>query len=253
LKDSKIRFSDRVENYKKYRPTYPIEAIEFIKDKCNIGRDCSIADIGSGTGISSASLIKVFQCNVFAVEPNEKMRAEAETLLSDNPLFHSINGSSENTSLDENSIQIITAFQSFHWFNKELSKLEFRRIAAEPKWIVFVWNDRKVDGTSFLKGYNDVLKSLPEYHKVNHKNLNSNEIEQFIETSNLMYNEYDNVQKLDYEGLIGRFFSSSYTPKTGTNEYQICRDKLMKLFKETNQNGFVELGYTTKIYMGKMK
>ena len=79
--DYKQRFSDRVENYIKYRPGYPDEIIPTLQLEFGLMDDDIVADIGSGTGISS----KLFLENgntVYGVEPNEPMRKAAEGLLS---------------------------------------------------------------------------------------------------------------------------------------------------------------------------
>lgn len=62
MKDPKKAFSDRVNDYKKFRPTYPIEAIIFVKNSLRVEDDWTIADVGSGTGISTDILLKVFGC-----------------------------------------------------------------------------------------------------------------------------------------------------------------------------------------------
>ena len=48
------RFSDRVENYVKYRPGYPPAMLQFFKERLGLTTDSVIADIGSGTGISDS-------------------------------------------------------------------------------------------------------------------------------------------------------------------------------------------------------
>ena len=69
-KDPTKRFSDRVENYVKYRPSYPIKLIDHLKKKNIITNGQNIADIGSGTGIFSELLLTTDN-NIFAVEPNK--------------------------------------------------------------------------------------------------------------------------------------------------------------------------------------
>lgn len=250
--DSKIRFSDRVENYKKYRPDYPLEALLFVKKTCKVDKDWRIADIGSGTGISTNALLDASGCHVFAVEPNDNMRIEAERNLSSNSRFHSIQGSSENTTLDNNSMNMISAFQAFHWFDKERTRTEFKRIITDPYWILLAWNDRKTEGSRFLEQYEEILHALPDYNKVNSKSTDRNIIESFIGSADLTFAEFSNTQRFDFEGLKGRFFSSSYTPAFGTEHYNMQIHKLKKLFDTTNKNGFVEFVYTTQIYLGKM-
>ncbi|HAY33224.1 MAG TPA: SAM-dependent methyltransferase, partial [Ignavibacteria bacterium] len=56
--DPRKRFSDRVENYVKYRPHYPEELLDFMKAECGLDQSSVIADIGSGTGISSELFLK---------------------------------------------------------------------------------------------------------------------------------------------------------------------------------------------------
>lgn len=51
--DSTKRFSNRVEDYVKYRPHYPREIVSFLADQYDLTNDKLIADIGAGTGISS--------------------------------------------------------------------------------------------------------------------------------------------------------------------------------------------------------
>ncbi len=55
MSDTVNRFSNRVENYVKYRPGYPSEVLETFRDEMNLTKDSVIADIGSGTGISARS------------------------------------------------------------------------------------------------------------------------------------------------------------------------------------------------------
>ena len=68
------RFSSRVENYIRYRPHYPAAIIDLLRDNCGLTRDSVIADIGSGTGISTKPLLEM-GFEVFAVEPNSALTA----------------------------------------------------------------------------------------------------------------------------------------------------------------------------------
>ena len=78
------RFSDRVENYVLYRPGYPGEALQALKEECGLARDHVVADLASGTGIWTRVLLENGN-PVFGVEPNAEMRAAGERLLA--PIF----------------------------------------------------------------------------------------------------------------------------------------------------------------------
>ena len=77
MKTSTTRFSDRAEDYMKYRPHYPQQIIEILKSKTGLSQNSIVADIGSGTGISTGLFLNNGN-KVFAVEPNKEMREAAE-------------------------------------------------------------------------------------------------------------------------------------------------------------------------------
>ena len=72
------RFSDRVDNYVKYRPSYTDAAIDIILT--GLEQTPVVADIGAGTGIS-AQLLANRGARVMAIEPNMAMRIAAQSLL----------------------------------------------------------------------------------------------------------------------------------------------------------------------------
>ena len=50
---STSRFSDRVDDYVRYRPDYPAALLEWLQRECSVTTDWLVADVGAGTGISS--------------------------------------------------------------------------------------------------------------------------------------------------------------------------------------------------------
>ena len=121
------RFSDRVSNYVRYRPSYPQALVDTLMTECRLNSQSTIADVGSGTGIFSRLMLDK-DCYVSGVEPNRNMREAAEQQLASYHKFSSIDGQSERTGLDDSSIDLITAAQSFHWFAAGDTRREFIRI-----------------------------------------------------------------------------------------------------------------------------
>jgi SAM-dependent methyltransferase len=253
MQDSKLRFSDRVSDYKKYRPSYPAETISFILENCQVNREWKIADIGSGTGISSRLLSSGLKCSVYAVEPNREMREAAESEEKGNKFFHSTNGSAEATTLETSSMNMVCAFQAFHWFDRAKAREEFLRILKEPKWVLLAWNVRVTNEPGFLEEYQRLLTEFPEYRIVDHRNVTSNQMETFFGNSKLRKKQVKTIQELDWEVLKGRFSSSSYTPKVGTEKYKEAVQKLKGLFDKHNDHGMVKFKYDTQLFLGKMR
>src|ERR1700686_1062476 len=92
------RFSDRVENYVRYRPGYPQQALQVLREECGLAPKHVLADIASGTGIWTRMLLENGN-QVFGVEPNAEMGQAGERLLAGFPGFTSVGGTAEATPL----------------------------------------------------------------------------------------------------------------------------------------------------------
>ena len=128
------RFSDRVENYVRYRPGYPPEVLQALQAECGLLPSHAVADIASGTGIWTRQLLENGN-PVFGVEPNAEMRLAGERLLAAFPNFTSIAGTAEATTLSDQSVDFVTAAQAAHWFDRKESRSEFVRILKLGGWL----------------------------------------------------------------------------------------------------------------------
>ena len=246
------RFSDRVENYVKYRPDYPSAVTERLQELKILNNNYVVADIGSGTGISSKLFLQN-GCEVFGIEPNQEMRHAAEVFLKDENKFHSVNAPAENTTLENNSVDIVLAGQAFHWFDVEKSKTEFKRILKPNGNVVLMWNDRRTDSTDFLKAYEDLLKMFgTDYLKVNHKNIDEKIFDSFFGINKWKTFSVENFQDFTFEGLKGRLFSSSYVPTEDHPDSAFMLSVLKKIFTRYQENGLVRFEYDTRIFYGQL-
>jgi ubiquinone/menaquinone biosynthesis C-methylase UbiE len=247
--DSKRRFSNRVENYIKYRPGYPQEAIEFIFQHTGFNNDSVISDIGSGTGI----LTKYFNNRVnkiFAVEPNDEMRTAAEGLLKSQKNFISVNASAEQTTLDDDSVDGIAIAQAFHWFDRNKVRKEFKRILKRDGYVILIWNNH-LTNTPFLAEYEELLiKYANDYNEVDHRNLAKDDFDSFY--SNYEKKVFAHKQVFDFEGLAGRIMSASYCPLPGEDNYLILFKSLKEAFDRYSINDRVDFNYETDVYVGRI-
>ena len=133
MPDSVSRFSRTVENYVKYRPSYPQAIVEFLQAACYLTDGATIADIGSGTGLLSEVFLKSGY-RVVGVEPNPDMRLASQQFLQNYPRFTSVVATAEETTLDRQSIDMITAGQAFQWFDRDNCRQEFARILKPEGW-----------------------------------------------------------------------------------------------------------------------
>jgi SAM-dependent methyltransferase len=251
MSNSTTRFSDRVEDYVKYRPHYPAVVIGYLQDTYSFLPDWVVADIGSGTGISSELFLAAGN-RVEAVEPNREMRMKAEELLSGYPGFVSIDGTAEATGLPDASVDLIVAGQAFHWFEPVATRREFVRIARPGAVVALIWNERLIL-SAFEQEYEAlILEYAGDYKTINHKNITDDRIGMFFHPQTFVLTVFDNEQLFDFEGLTGRLLSSSYIPKDGP-VHDAMMKALVALFERHQSGGRVRVGYETKVYTGVIR
>jgi SAM-dependent methyltransferase len=248
----KERFSNRAENYVKYRPHYPIEILDFLKKEICCQKEDVISDIGSGTGILSELFLKNGNV-VFGVEPNKKMREAGKEYLKNYENFKSNDGSAENTGLANESIDMIVVGQAFHWFDVLKCKTEFQRILKNKKNVLLIWNERILDDSGFMSDYESIIqKCIKDYGEVTHRRVDENKIKLFFSTDQLNLKCFHNSQKLDFDGLMGRTLSASYTPTEDSSYFNMFREDLKNIFSKFQKGGIVEMIYKTKLYWGNL-
>jgi len=250
--DPTKRFSDRVDNYVKYRPTYPPEVLDYLKVECNLTTSSVIADVGAGTGIFTKLLLdKGYK--VFAVEPNQPMLDAAIEQLSSKQNFIPISGTAGGTTLPDHSIDMVVCAQAFHWFSNDNTRVEFNRILKPGGKAALIWNNRATNTDQFSIEYDALLKNdSVDYNKVNHQNIKDLDFKVFFKDGIYEIKKFTNSQIFDKEGLIGRAFSSSYVPPQGTDKGEVFLKLLKELFAKYNKDGRISFHYQTEIYLGEV-
>ncbi len=247
------RFSSRVEDYIRHRPSYPQEVLTLLEHECGFTDDSVVADIGAGTGI----LTRLFLDNenaVFAVEPNEKMREAADRLLGRYGRYLSVSGRAEFTRLRSESVDFVTAGQAFHWFDREQARAEFLRILKPEGWVVLIWNDRRLTDAPFVAAYEAFLeKHGIDYADVKHRDGVARQVDEFFGPARHRTATLANHQRLDFEGLRGRLLSASYIPQEGHPGYEPMLRDLQRLFGDYQDGGAVTLEYDTRLYFGQLQ
>jgi len=250
VKNATQRFSSRVDDYVRFRPGYPPEIVELLKKECGLTSDNVIADIASGTGIFTRTLLENGN-RVFGIEPNNEMRRAGERFLPNYPRFKSIAGTAEATTLPDHCVDFVTAAQAAHWFDRENARHEFIRILKPGGWLVLVWNDRRMDATEFQREYEQLLRTYgTDYEDVRHAG-KTLAIHGFFSKS-FQTHTFEYKQTFDYAGLEGRLLSSSYIPQKDHAQYNPMLHELRRIFDRHQLNGLVSFDYDTRVYYGQL-
>lgn len=245
----KNEFNNKTKEYALGRPSYQTEVLKKIKE-LGINENSSIADIGAGTGLLT-NLLGELGCNVLAIEPNEYMLEECKKYCSNNKTIEFINAPAEETTLKENSVDVITIAQAFHWFDKQLCKKEFQRILKKDGYVIILFNEMQLD-SQLAKEYTSILHK----YKVKTNAGISADFDPDKEKFNFFGQDYtklyyDNWHTLTEEGFVGGALSLSYTPSKQDSTYDEFVAELQKIFSKYQQNGKVAFHYKTEVCICK--
>ena len=252
MSDPTQRFSDRVDTYVRHRPSYPPALLASLAERAHLTDRSTIADVGSGTGIFTASLLPLAR-RVYAVEPNAAMRAAAEAKLGKDPRFTSIAAPAEATTLDAASVDLVTVAQAFHWFDAPACRREFTRILRPGGSVGLIWNERQTASTPFMADYERLLKTRArDYDQVKHSRVDEVAIRAFFSPGTFEKIESPNDQSFDLAGVMGRALSSSYVPNVGQPGHGEFVAELERIFHRHAQNGRVEFAHVTRLFLGHL-
>jgi len=259
VRDSKQRFSNRVEDYVRHRPGYPREALDVLRDGCGLTAEAVVVDVGSGTGL----LAQLFLENgnlVYGVEPNAAMRDAGEQFLEKYPHFCSVAGSAEATTLPDACADFVVAGQAFHWFEPKAARIEFTRVLRPARpggqggCVAVIWNERVSDRTAFQREYAALLREYcDDYAKVAETYPQYARLSDFFGRGAFAEKLLPNAQVFDFDGLRGRLLSSSYAPRAGHPKHEPMLAALREIFDRRAEEGRVRFEYQTHVYYGRLE
>ncbi|WP_008310958.1 class I SAM-dependent methyltransferase [Leptolyngbya sp. PCC 6406] len=249
-------FSDRGEDYEKYRPIYPASAIDTILSGLESLTQITAVDVGAGTGIG-ARLLANRGVRVVAIEPNEEMRTAATP----HEGVEFLAGTAEQIPLKNVSVDLVTSFQAFHWFDFDKSLQEFRRILKSGGRLALIWSfwDQS-DPVS--KEYTRLLFEASKDRepqsqsriqlKTWFKGIRYQLFWQGLwlpSFTRLQRHEFMSNQYLDFLGLIGLARSQGFTPSGGEDLEKLMSDLTVFHQRFCDPQNSVRLIYRTRLYI----
>ena len=132
------------QEYSRFRPEYPAALFDHIRSLWPPPRQPLVIDVGAGTGKASAPLVDR-DVSTISVEPSLAMIAEGRRSY---PKLKYVCATSEEIPIESNAADLVTAAQSFHWFNAPRALAEFARILKPRGYVCLFWNSRTSDSAA---------------------------------------------------------------------------------------------------------
>jgi SAM-dependent methyltransferase len=230
MSDVTERFSNRAEDYAKFRPAYPAAVVDAVLDGFLAP---IVADIGAGTGIASHLLAERAKL-VYAVEPNPPMRMS----IAPHPRIRAVEGTAEATTLDDGAVDVAAAFQALHWFDRKLALREFARIVRADGRIAAIWN-RRDRSDEFTERYEAVVAKYGERVTPADRASRTDSLLDEFDAEGFANARIVTIRHrlpLNWQHLIGFVRSCSYLPRSGS-AYDAMEAELRELFLRWEADG----------------
>ncbi|HWP09616.1 MAG TPA: class I SAM-dependent methyltransferase [Polyangiaceae bacterium] len=239
------RFSNRADDYARYRPSYPTEAIDALLRGLGAPETLYAVDVGAGTGISSR-LLAGRGVHVTAVEPNREMREAAAA----DPRVTFVDGTAETLPVADGGADLVLAAQAFHWFRAEPSVREMARALRAGGRLALMWNRRSVKD-SFTAGYRDALLAIGANPTLEAMESDVGAVERSGLFGPTHVELVVHAQPLDRDALVGRALSASYVPKDGPALETLVAELDALFARHAGASGKVAMIYETEIRLSE--
>jgi SAM-dependent methyltransferase len=242
--------------YHKSRPSYPPQVFQYIKSLLTTSKKDTgtIVDVAAGTGKFTIGLFETFpNAKIIALEPVDEMRKNIPNEIT------KIKGFADKMPFMKQSVDVLTAAQSFHWFNNLDTLQEFHRVLRKDGHLILLWNYEREDLVPESDGnwFRDV--------KVAYEAKEKNEVPQYRTGAWKMVWESKEAENLfslplkhwqfrwnDYlteNELWHRIASKSYVSRLPSHEFNTLETGIRLLMKQApHEQGKLVIPYSTDVY-----
>lgn len=230
------RFTRAVEDYQRYRPDYP-PALGRLIDGLRLPDRARVVDLGAGTGIATRRLQRA-NWNVLGLEPN---RAMAQAGSAGGGSF--AQGRAEQLPLGDQTVDLFTGGQCWHWFEMGSALAELERVARPGAWSLAFWNVRKQVGPWL--GYEALLQQyVGGYSGAGQRPTTLERVAERLGRPLELWELWPFEDLLDWEQVLGRTRSTSNVLH-GVEDREAFEADLHAWFRGEARGGRVALPYET--------
>lgn len=242
-------YTDLAEAYLK-RPDYAQNAIEAMLKIAGVKKGMQVCDIGAGAAHLTLKLAE-YGLNVYAVEPNDAMRANGIKRTSQYKNVRWFEGIGEHTGMDDDNFNLVTFGSSFNVCDRQKALIETKRILKAGGWFACMWNHRDLSDPLQKEIENILKEEIPDYSYGTRREDQTQVINQSGLFSDVVYLEGNVVHEILAEDFIEGWKSHGTVQRQSKEKFLSVNNKIQKLV-ESKGVEYVKVPYTTRIWMASL-
>ncbi len=159
----RVAFGEYADTYDLVRPGWPMSTVTWMLGSPAATRVRRVVDLGAGTGKGTRAIAALGH-QVIAVEPSAGMRAALTASLAALPAevagrISTTAGNAERIPVETGSVDVVTVFQAWHWFDAEAAAAECARVLRPGGWLSIGWH-RRSEEAGWLRELSDLVNHL---------------------------------------------------------------------------------------------
>jgi ubiquinone/menaquinone biosynthesis C-methylase UbiE len=226
--------------YERARPEYPPEAIDFLHE-LGLSPDSDVLDLAAGTGKLTRALVAAGG-RVTAVEPLFAMRQMLQQRL---PEANVMEGTAERIPVQDESIDLVTVAQAFHWFDAGAAMGEIARVLRAGGGLSVIYNvrDETVEWMAMISELmRDARGDIPSHASGNWRGPFEAAESPF---GPLRLETFKHRQELPRADALDVFASRSFMSVMPSDEREVLLERVAEQLPKTE---IVEIPYVTELY-----
>ncbi|MBT1159872.1 class I SAM-dependent methyltransferase [Aminobacter anthyllidis] len=162
---------DGLAYYYQYRPEYPSAVPEQLRVMLGASTGGTVVEVGAGTGLFTRCISNALgpAYRIMALEPNKDMRRHAASQTPDGMPVAYMDGVAENLPVADHSVQLLTAANAVHRFNRPVFYQEADRVLMATGLLALVQYKPFERGSAFASDFLSAIEdALPTYRRHRH-------------------------------------------------------------------------------------
>lgn len=231
------------------RPAYALDAINAMLSLSGVKKGDKVCDVGAGAAHLTLNLA-AFGLDVYAVEPNDAMRANGIKRTERFSNVKWFEGVGEETGMEAHIFDLVTFGSSFNVCDRSLALIESQRILKKNGWFACMWNHRDLDDP-LQKKIEDLFKKEIADYRYGNRREDQTEI---INASGLFgkthYIESKVIHSILAKDFVEGWRSHGTLERQAKSNFERIIKQVEKIVMEENKE-YIVVPYTTRIWMAQ--
>lgn len=233
------------------RPDYAQCAIDDMLKEANIEAGDYACDVGAGAAHLTLMLARAGLI-VYAVEPNDAMRANGINKTQEYGNVTWSEGVGESTGMEDDRFNIVTFGSSFNVCDRPKALLETARILKKGGFFACMWNHRDLND-SLQSSIEEIIKShIPDYSYGSRREDQTAVIDESGLFNEVKYIEGTVNHSILAEDFIEGWKSHGTVYRQSPNIFEAINSDIRTAVEKVGQK-YIDIPYTTRIWMAQKK